>query len=128
MSVVHIKFRTRSEEVRGVEELAMNTRITAYRGGVYAECDLTRLGSARISYRLATEQEVQRAPGSIHQLTSKGPCCILELRLGRRSEPPPSHCRRVTRMPHPHYSTDEIVKRGRALYEQQIRPRVQLWR
>ena len=67
MSVLHIKFQTRSEEVRGVEELAMNTRITAYRGGVYAvrQCDLTRLDSVGISYRLATEQEVQRALGSI---------------------------------------------------------------
>ena len=67
MSLVHIKFQMRSEEVRGVEELAMNTRITAYRGGVYAvrQCDLTRLDSAGISYRLATEQEVQSALGSI---------------------------------------------------------------
>src|SRR5437016_4390934 len=109
-------FALYNERLKGILEPEYNGQTVAIHleGGVYAECDLTRLGSARISYRLATEQEVQRAPGSIHQLTSKGPCCILELRLGRRSEPPPSHCRRVTRMPHPHYSTDEIVKRGRA--------------
>ena len=28
-------------------------------------------------------------------------------------------------MPHPNYSADEIVKRGKALYEQAIRPRIQ---
>ena len=67
MGVIHIKFQTRSEEVRGVEELAMNTRITAYRGGVYAvrQADLTRLDSVGVSYRLATDEEVEGALGSI---------------------------------------------------------------
>jgi hypothetical protein len=67
MGLVHIKFQTRSDEVRGVEELAMNTRITAYRGGVYAvrQTDLQRLEAGAVAYRLATDEEVEAALGSV---------------------------------------------------------------
>jgi hypothetical protein len=72
MSIVYIRFDERDAEVRGVEELALKTRITAYRGGVYAvrQSDLAMLDTIKAPYRLATDAEVEAARGSVRHLVA----------------------------------------------------------
>ena len=72
MRTVYIRFEDRDAEVRGVEELALKTRITVYRGSVYAvpQPDLKLLEDIQAPYRLATDAEVEAARGSVrHPVT-----------------------------------------------------------
>ena len=63
MDLVYIRFDDRADEAKGIEELALNSQIIAYRGGVYAvrQRDLKWLKASNVPYRLVTETEVEES-------------------------------------------------------------------
>jgi hypothetical protein len=67
MSLVYIKFRKRDDEARGVEELSQRTRVSGYRGGIWAMKRefLSRLDELNLEYDLATEPEVEAALAAV---------------------------------------------------------------
>lgn len=67
MSMIFIKFENRHDEALGVDELSRLARISGYRGGVWGVSGehLGRLDELKLSYRTATEDEVDAALGSV---------------------------------------------------------------
>jgi hypothetical protein len=71
MNSVYIKFLTREHQVRGYYLLATRARVSSFRDGIYQVPiqALDLLNAERISYRRATDAEVQAAHDQIRNPT-----------------------------------------------------------
>jgi hypothetical protein len=65
--LVYIKFDSLDDEANSIEELVLNTRVTALPGGIYVvdRQDLRRLDAQGLPYRVASEEELSTARGSV---------------------------------------------------------------
>ncbi len=71
MATAFIKFED-EDEAKGVHELTALTRVDAFRGGIYAfpEYFLSFLNSSGFRYRLASDEEVEKALAAIRRPTA----------------------------------------------------------
>ena len=72
MNTAHIKFNSREHQVRGYYELATKAKVSSLPDGIYIVSleSLPILEEQHISYRRATDEEVERAYAQIRNPTA----------------------------------------------------------
>ena len=71
-TIVYVKFDNDADAARGLHEVSAHSRVSGYRGGVWAvrREELKRLDDLKLSYRLATDEEVEAALAAVrHPVT-----------------------------------------------------------
>jgi hypothetical protein len=67
MGRTYIRFKSRADAARGIEELSQRTRVDGYRGGIWSVKHefLARLDELGLPYELASAEEVEAALAAV---------------------------------------------------------------